>query len=68
MALGHLSVPLIAAARAHESDAMGESSAEEAQQFKDHLKGLLQWVDSGEYKPAHLVPYDPENGSQNDNS
>ena len=61
-------VPLIAAARAHESDAMGESSAEEAKQFKDHLKGLLRWVDSGEYKPAHLVPYDPENGSQNDNS
>ena len=61
-------VPLIAAARAHESDALGESSAEEAKQFKDQLKGLLQWVDSGEYKPAHLVPYDPENGSQPDHS
>jgi hypothetical protein len=61
-------VPLIAAARAHESDALGEFSAEEAQQFKDHLKGLLQWVNSGEYKPAHLVPGDQENGGPPDNS
>ena len=61
-------IPLIAAARAHESDAMGNSSAEEARQFKDHLRGLLQWVNSGEYKPAHLVPDDPEHGSQPDNS
>ena len=61
-------VPLIAAARAHESDALGKFSAEEAQQFKDHLKGLLQWVNSGEYKPAHLVPGDQENGTPPDNS
>ncbi len=61
-------VPLIAAARAHESDALGESSAEEAKQFKDHLKGLLRWVNSGEYKPAHLVFDDLENGSHPDNS
>ncbi len=56
-------VPLIAVARAHESDALGEFSAEEAKQFKDHLKGLLLWVNSGEYKPAHLVPDDSKNGS-----
>ena len=61
-------VPLIAAARAHESDALGESSAEEAKQFKDHLKGLLRWVNSGEYKPAHLIPDDLEDGTQPDDS
>ncbi len=55
-------VPLIAVARAHESDALGEFSAEEAKQFKDQLKGLLLWVNSGEYKPAHLVPDDVKNG------
>jgi len=54
-------IPLIAAARAHESDALGEFSAEEAKQFKDHLKGLLQWVNSGEYEPAHLVPENAKN-------
>ena len=59
-------IPLIAAARAHESDALGEFSAEEAKQFKDHLKGLMLWVDSGEYKPAHLVPDDSKNGSHLD--
>ncbi len=53
-------VPLIAVARAHEYDALGEFSAEEAKQFKDHLKGLLLWVNSGEYKPAHLVPDESE--------
>ncbi|MEE8539373.1 MAG: flavin reductase [Woeseiaceae bacterium] len=57
-------VPLIAVARAHESDALGEFSAEEAKQFKDHLKALLQWVNSGEYQPAHLVPDDSKSGSQ----
>ncbi len=57
-------VPLIAAARAHEWDALGEFSAEEAKQFKDHLKGLLQWVNSGEYKPAHLVPDDSKDEGQ----
>ena len=61
-------VPLIAAARAHESDALGESSAEEAKQFKDHLKGLLQWINSGEYRPAHLVPDELEDGPQSKNS
>ncbi|MFQ5983157.1 MAG: flavin reductase [Woeseiaceae bacterium] len=57
-------IPLIAAARAHETDALGEFSAEEAKQFKDHLKGLLQWVNSGEYKPAHLVPDEMKNEEQ----
>lgn len=51
-------IPMIVAARAHESDALGKFSAEEAKQFKDHLKALLQWVNSGKYKPAHLVPDD----------
>jgi flavin reductase (DIM6/NTAB) family NADH-FMN oxidoreductase RutF/DNA-binding MarR family transcriptional regulator len=55
-------IPMIAAARAHESDALGEFSAEDAKQFKDHLKALLQWVNSGEYKPAHLVPDDVTKG------
>lgn len=57
-------IPMIAAARAHESDALGEFSAEEAKQFKDQLKALLQWVNSGEYKPAHLVPDDLKNEGQ----
>ena len=57
-------VPLIAVARAHESDALGEFSSEEAKQFKDHLKGLLLWVNSGEYKPAHLINDNSNNGSQ----
>ncbi len=57
-------VPLIAVARAHESDALGEFSAEEAKQFKDHLKGLLLWVNSGEYRPAHLVPDDSQDEGQ----
>ncbi len=61
-------VPLIAVARAHESDALGEFSSEEAKQFKDHLKGLLLWVNSGEYKPAHLINDNSNNGSQPDNS
>lgn len=61
-------VPLIAAARAHESDALGAFSAEQAQEFKDHLKGLLLWVQSGEYQPAHLVPDDADNGSEPDRS
>ena len=51
-------VPLIAAARAHEADALGEFSAEEAKHFKELLKRLLRWVNSDEYKPAHLVPED----------
>jgi flavin reductase (DIM6/NTAB) family NADH-FMN oxidoreductase RutF/DNA-binding MarR family transcriptional regulator len=49
-------IPLIAAARAHEADALGEFSAEEARQFKDNLKRLRAWVDSEKYIPAHLVP------------
>ena len=57
-------VPLIAAARAHEWDALGEFSAEEAKQFKDNLKGLLQWVNSGEYKPAHLITDDSKDEGQ----
>jgi flavin reductase (DIM6/NTAB) family NADH-FMN oxidoreductase RutF/DNA-binding MarR family transcriptional regulator len=51
-------IPLIAAARAHEADALGKFTAEEAKQFKDHLKSLLLWVNSEEYKPAYLVPTD----------
>lgn len=59
-------VPLIASARAHESDALGEFSAEEAQQFKNNLMSLLRWVNSGNYQPAHLVPASAKDGSSRD--
>ena len=51
-------VPLIAAARAHESDALGEFSSADAQRFKSNLNSLLRWVNSGNYEPAHLLPTD----------
>ncbi len=47
--------PLIAAGTAHEADALGDFSAKEARQLKEMLKALIQWVQSGQYHPAHLT-------------
>ncbi len=48
-------LPLIAAGTAHEADALGDFSAKEARQLKEMLKALIQWVQSGQYHPAHLA-------------
>jgi flavin reductase (DIM6/NTAB) family NADH-FMN oxidoreductase RutF/DNA-binding MarR family transcriptional regulator len=47
-------LPLIAAGTAHEADALGDFSAKEARQLKEMLKALIQWVQSGQFHPAHL--------------
>ncbi len=48
-------LPLIAAGTAHEADALGDFSAKEARQLKEMLKALIQWVQSGQFHPAHLA-------------